>query len=77
MVSLLYFPSFLNYFLSLGFVQGDDTGLQRVQNLHRATASAEDNIKTWFNMGGQIQYYDYPLDQWLNVNFQTCQAMKH
>lgn len=55
------------HFLNPGFVIADDTGMRRVLTTHFAASNASDNIQQWFNSGGQLQFYDYPLSQYRSV----------
>ena len=50
-----------------GFVIADDTAVRELQTVHRVAASPADAIGQWFNAGGMIQFYDYPLEVFLNV----------
>ncbi|KAF2679226.1 glycoside hydrolase family 3 protein [Lentithecium fluviatile CBS 122367] len=51
-----------------GFVTADDTvGLKQLQVGHQVAKDSADAIGQWFNAGGMVQYYDYPLDTFLNV----------
>ena len=34
---------------------------------HMVSSSPADTIMQWFNAGGMISYYDYPLDVYLSV----------
>ncbi|CAK7234751.1 hypothetical protein SBRCBS47491_009055 [Sporothrix bragantina] len=49
-----------------GFVIADDTAIRELQTVHRVAASPADAIGQWFNAGGMVQFYDYPLDVFLN-----------
>ncbi|KAF2184756.1 glycoside hydrolase family 3 protein [Zopfia rhizophila CBS 207.26] len=50
-----------------GFVTADDTGMAQLYNGHRVASSPTDAIGQWFNAGGMAQYYDYPLEVFLNA----------
>ncbi|KAF2087806.1 glycoside hydrolase family 3 protein [Saccharata proteae CBS 121410] len=50
-----------------GFVTADDTGLQMLRERHKVSSSDADTIQQWFNAGGMIQYYDFPLEIYLNT----------
>ncbi|KAI0125821.1 glycoside hydrolase family 3 protein [Xylariales sp. AK1849] len=50
-----------------GFVMADDTGLVQLETVHRVADSPADAIKQWFNAGGMLQFYDYPLETYLEV----------
>lgn len=50
-----------------GFVIADDTGMAELQTEHKVASSAADAISQWFNAGGMISYYDYPLETYLNA----------
>ena len=39
-----------------------------LQTIHRVADSPADAIRQWFNAGGMLQFYDYPLETFLNVN---------
>ena len=51
-----------------GFVVADDTAVQELQTVHRVAATPADAIGQWFNAGGMIQFYDYPLEVFLTVS---------
>jgi hypothetical protein len=42
-------------------------------SVHRVADSPADAIKQWFNAGGMVQFYDYPLETYLNVRFTILQ----
>ncbi|KAI1084783.1 glycoside hydrolase family 3 protein [Whalleya microplaca] len=50
-----------------GFVIADDTGMAELQTVHKVAGSPADAIQQWFNAGGMIQFYDYPLEIYLNA----------
>ncbi|KAI1388646.1 glycoside hydrolase family 3 protein [Hypoxylon trugodes] len=50
-----------------GFTIADDTGMVELQSVHRVASSPADAIRQWFNAGGMIQFYDYPLEVYLNA----------
>ncbi|KAI0430436.1 glycoside hydrolase family 3 protein [Xylaria sp. FL1042] len=50
-----------------GFVIADDTGMSELYSVHRVADSQADGIRQWFEAGGMIQFYDYPLDVYLNA----------
>ncbi|KAI1408127.1 glycoside hydrolase family 3 protein [Hypoxylon sp. FL1857] len=50
-----------------GFTIADDTGMAELQVTHRVADSPGDAIRQWFNAGGMIQFYDYPLEVYLNT----------
>lgn len=50
-----------------GFVMADDTGMIDLMGSHHVADSPADAISQWFNAGGQVQFYDWPLYQFLNV----------
>ncbi|KAI0016114.1 glycoside hydrolase family 3 protein [Xylariomycetidae sp. FL0641] len=50
-----------------GFVTADDTGMSELQSIQRVSSSPADTIQQWFNAGGMIQFYDYPLEIYLNA----------
>ncbi|KAF2170658.1 glycoside hydrolase family 3 protein [Zasmidium cellare ATCC 36951] len=49
-----------------GFVIADDTGMSELEEVHRVASSPADAIGQWYNAGGMISYYDYPLETFLN-----------
>ncbi|KAJ9139388.1 Glycoside hydrolase family 3 protein [Pleurostoma richardsiae] len=49
-----------------GFVIADDTGMVELERTHRVADSPADAIRQWINAGGMIQFYDYPLEVYLN-----------
>ncbi|KAI1370340.1 glycoside hydrolase family 3 protein [Hypoxylon crocopeplum] len=50
-----------------GFTIADDTGMSELRSVHRVADSVADAIGQWFNAGGMIQFYDYPLEVYLNT----------
>ncbi|KAI1490159.1 glycoside hydrolase family 3 protein [Biscogniauxia mediterranea] len=50
-----------------GFVMADDTGMVELQTRHQVASSPADAIQQWFNAGGMLQFYDYPLETYLNA----------
>ncbi|KAI1179979.1 glycoside hydrolase family 3 protein [Nemania sp. FL0916] len=50
-----------------GFVIGDDTGMSQLFAVHHVANSPADGIRQWWNAGGMVQFYDYPLDLYLNA----------
>lgn len=49
-----------------GFTMADDTGMRNLENQLVANGSA-DAIQQWFNAGGMLQFYDYPLSTFIQV----------
>ncbi|KAF2764296.1 glycoside hydrolase [Teratosphaeria nubilosa] len=49
-----------------GFVVADDTAMFELQTWHQVASSPADAISQWFNAGGMISYYDYPLETYMN-----------
>ncbi|KAI2775802.1 glycoside hydrolase family 3 protein [Daldinia loculata] len=50
-----------------GFIIADDTGMVELQAVHRVAGSPADAIQQWFNAGGMVQFYDFPLEIYLNT----------
>ncbi|KAI0481274.1 family 3 glycoside hydrolase [Xylariaceae sp. FL0804] len=50
-----------------GFVMADDTGMSELETIHRVADSPADTIRQWFNAGGMLQFYDHPLETYLNL----------
>ncbi|KAI0181226.1 glycoside hydrolase family 3 protein [Hypoxylon sp. FL1284] len=50
-----------------GFTIADDTGMSELQSVHRVAGSPAEAIRQWFEAGGMIQFYDYPLEVYLNT----------
>ncbi|KAI1091477.1 glycoside hydrolase family 3 protein [Rostrohypoxylon terebratum] len=50
-----------------GFTIADDTGMAELQAVHKVADSPGSAIGQWFNAGGMIQFYDYPLATYLNT----------
>ncbi|KAJ5649149.1 beta-glucosidase [Penicillium longicatenatum] len=50
-----------------GFVTADDTGISELLYTHLVTSSVADTIAQWHNAGGIIQYYDFPLSDYVNA----------
>lgn len=36
---------------------------------HHVATSPADAVQQWFNAGGGISYYDFPVDVYINVRF--------
>uniref|UniRef100_A0A2D3UNX0 xylan 1,4-beta-xylosidase n=1 Tax=Ramularia collo-cygni TaxID=112498 RepID=A0A2D3UNX0_9PEZI len=49
-----------------GFVIADDTGMSELMDVHMVSETPQDAIGQWFNAGGMISYYDYPLETYLD-----------
>ena len=56
-----------------GFVMADDTGMQWLEKFHKVAADATDAIGQWYNAGGMIEFYDYPLETYLNATMTLTQ----
>ncbi|PMD28971.1 glycoside hydrolase family 3 protein, partial [Hyaloscypha variabilis F] len=50
-----------------GLVTADDSGMVMLEKRHWVAGSPGEAIMQWFNAGGMIQYYDYPLEVFLNT----------
>ncbi|ROV97387.1 hypothetical protein VMCG_06866 [Cytospora schulzeri] len=50
-----------------GFVIADDTGMEEIYSIHQVADSPADAIRQWYNAGGMVQFYDWPLDLLLNT----------
>ncbi|KAI1122937.1 glycoside hydrolase family 3 protein [Nemania abortiva] len=50
-----------------GFVIADDTGMSELFSTHRVADSPADGIRQWWDAGGMVQFYDYPLEMYLNA----------
>ncbi|KAF1967430.1 glycoside hydrolase family 3 protein [Bimuria novae-zelandiae CBS 107.79] len=50
-----------------GFVTADDTGMRQLQVGHQIAESPADAIAQYYNAGGMVQFYDYPLYELLNA----------
>ncbi|KAJ6110911.1 beta-glucosidase [Penicillium sp. IBT 16267x] len=50
-----------------GFVTADDTGISELLYTHLVTSSVADTIAQWHNAGGIIQYYDFPLGEYVDA----------
>lgn len=40
----------------------------QLETVHNVADSPADAIQQWFNAGGMLQFYDYPLEIYLGVN---------
>ncbi|KAJ7637351.1 glycoside hydrolase family 3 protein [Mycena polygramma] len=49
-----------------GFTTADDTGMAQLFSTHRVASSPADAIAQWFNAGGMIDFYDFPIDVLVN-----------
>ncbi|KAF3766486.1 family 3 glycoside hydrolase [Cryphonectria parasitica EP155] len=50
-----------------GFVIADDTGMNELYSVHQVASSPADAILQWYEAGGMIQFYDWPLELLLNT----------
>lgn len=50
-----------------GFVIADDTGMNDIYTQHAVADSPADAIRQWYNAGGMIQFYDWPLELLLSA----------
>ncbi|KAH8895623.1 glycoside hydrolase family 3 protein [Thozetella sp. PMI_491] len=50
-----------------GFIMADDTGMMELVTQHHVAGSPAEAIRQWFNAGGMLQFYDYPLELYLNT----------
>jgi hypothetical protein len=39
-----------------------------MKEVHRVAANASDAIGQWYNAGGMVSFYDYPLETYLNAS---------
>ncbi|KAJ7773875.1 glycoside hydrolase family 3 protein [Mycena metata] len=49
-----------------GFTTADDTGMAQLFSIHAVASSPADAIAQWFNAGGMIDFYDFPIDLYVN-----------
>ncbi|KAJ7206846.1 glycoside hydrolase family 3 protein [Mycena pura] len=49
-----------------GFTTADDTGMAQLFTIHGVASSPADAIAQWFNAGGMINFYDFPIDLFVN-----------
>ncbi|KAJ7866042.1 glycoside hydrolase family 3 protein [Mycena olivaceomarginata] len=49
-----------------GFTTADDTGMAQLFTTHHVASSPADTIAQWFNAGGMIDFYDFPIDVLVN-----------
>ncbi|KAF7317554.1 Glycoside hydrolase family 3 protein [Mycena kentingensis (nom. inval.)] len=49
-----------------GFTLADDTGMAQLFGSHGVASSPADAIAQWFNAGGMVNFYDVPIDVWVN-----------
>lgn len=42
-------------------------GLSELLNTHLVTSSVADTIAQWHNAGGMVQFYDFSLEEYINV----------
>ncbi|KAJ5621133.1 beta-glucosidase [Penicillium lagena] len=50
-----------------GYVTADDGGLSELLYTHQVTSSVADTIAQWHNAGGMVQYYDFPLQEYVDA----------
>lgn len=44
--------------------------MSELMNVHMVSDTPQDTIGQWFNAGGMVSYYDYPLETYLNVSME-------
>ncbi|KAJ7135673.1 glycoside hydrolase family 3 protein [Mycena epipterygia] len=49
-----------------GFTTADDIGMAQLWSIHGVASSPADAIAQWFNAGGMIDFYDFPIDLYVN-----------
>ncbi|KAJ7167966.1 glycoside hydrolase family 3 protein [Mycena filopes] len=49
-----------------GFTTADDTGMAQLFSTHHVASSPADAIAQWYNAGGMIDFYDFPIDVLVN-----------
>ncbi|KAJ6564983.1 glycoside hydrolase family 3 protein [Mycena vulgaris] len=49
-----------------GFTTADDTGMAQLFTTHGVASSPADAIAQWFNAGGMVDFYDFPIDVYVN-----------
>lgn len=42
--------------------------MSELEDVHMVSSTPADTIGQWFNAGGMISYYDYPLETYMNVS---------
>lgn len=50
-----------------GLIIADDTGMSELLTIHRVADSPADAIRQWYEAGGMVQFYDWPLELLLNT----------
>lgn len=50
-----------------GFIIADDTGMNDIYTQHAVADSPADAIRQWYNAGGMVQFYDWPLELLLSA----------
>ncbi|KAJ7115141.1 glycoside hydrolase family 3 protein [Mycena crocata] len=50
-----------------GFTTADDTGMRQLSTSHGVASSPADAIAQWFNAGGMIDFYDFPIEVYVNA----------
>lgn len=50
-----------------GFVIADDTGMNELYTVHQVADSPADAIRQWYEAGGMVQFYDWPLELLLDT----------
>ncbi|POS75234.1 beta-glucosidase [Diaporthe helianthi] len=50
-----------------GFIIADDTGMSDIYTQHAVADSPADAIRQWYNAGGMVQFYDWPLELLLSA----------
>ena len=46
--------------------------MKMLQTGHYVSSSPADTINQWFTAGGMLQFYDYPLEIYLNVIYNSA-----
>ncbi|KAJ7274830.1 glycoside hydrolase family 3 protein [Mycena rebaudengoi] len=49
-----------------GFTMADDIGMRELLTTHGVASSPADAIAQWFNAGGMLDFYDFPIEVYIN-----------
>lgn len=57
--------------MSFSIITLTDTGMAELEYTHLVSNSPANTIAQWYNAGGMISFYDYPLD----VEVEVCSCV--
>lgn len=58
---------FLHMYTQINLEANQGIGIIQLETVHQVAKSPLDAIEQWLNAGGMLQFYDYPLEMYINV----------